>query len=89
MNCENFCFGPNKAFELIDITDDDVLYAGLAQQQRLNHAQAIRHVLRAPVGPCFVFEGFLVEESLAVLLGDCRRKHLLPDTVFPLASLCS
>ena len=70
MNSENLCLWSNKSIELIDVANNDIVLAVLAQQKSLDNAETVRHILGTTVGPRFVVESSLVEECVAVLLRD-------------------
>ena len=80
--------GADELVEVLDVAGDYLVLSVFAQQQRLDDAQAVGHVLGSTVGPRLVLERGLVDEGLAVLVRDGGGEHLLPDAVPPLARLC-
>src|SRR4030095_12094307 len=87
VDCQNFSVRAHELIELIYVANDNILFGVLTQQQSLDDTQTVRHILSSTVGPRLILEGRFVEKSIAVFLGHCRRYHLLPDAMVPLARL--
>ena len=65
MNRQDLGLGPDKLFQILAVANDDVIFGVFAQQQRLDHAQAVRHILGAAIRPRVVNQGFRIDEGLA------------------------
>ena len=51
VNGDDLCFRPDETVEVFEVAGHHVCFVVFAQQECFNHAQAVRHVLGAPVGP--------------------------------------
>ena len=81
-------FRTDKFLKVINVTSDNVFFGVFPQQQRLNHAQTVGHILGPSIRPGFVLKRDLVEECVAEFLGNGSGHHLLPDAVPPFAGFC-
>ena len=87
VNRDYFSFRTNKLFQVFEIANDHVVFRVFAEQQSLNHSQAIGNILGTSIGPRLVDQSSGIDPLMAVLGGNGCRKHLLQNAVLPLARL--